>query len=740
MNVVGTGSDWISMRHRSEGRHAPMFRREFSLDAAVASARLNICGLGYYEAWINGQRVGDHVLDPAQTDYEERVFYVSHDVSGLVRPGVNCVAVMLGNGWYNQDRVWGENGFSYGSPRLLLGLHVSLADGSSETVGTSPSWKCASGPVTDNNVYAGERYDARLEQPGWQCAGFDDSSWEPAEVVAGPGGRLEKQEMPPIRKIEELTPTAICPVGGGRYVADMGQNISGWARIRVNAEAGTEIRMRFAESVDTAGQLDMASTGVFATGVEQEDSYVCKGGEETWEPRFTYHGFRYVEVTGWPGPLSASDIAGVVVHTDLATAGNFECSDTRLNQLHDMALWTHRDNIHGLPEDCPTRERCGWLGDANLVAEYSMWNYQGKAFWEKYLGDIETARALNNGLVPNVVPGRRCSRAEANPDWAAAYIMLPWHLYQFYGDREVLARHWQGMTQLMDRYAETAEGWVLPRGYGDYFDPGTDAIVSHTPVALTSSLWFHRCAEVMGSIATVLGFPDAAGMYGNWRERIAAALADRFFNRGGGSFGSQAGNALALAFGVLPDEEARIFDALVADILTRDTHLNVGVMGLRYLFEQLTRRGRGDLALALMRQDSYPGFGHLIERGATTLWECWGEDGHDGTHGPRSRNHPFMGGYDNWFFNTLAGIRPDPESPGFRRFFLTPHPIPGLSWVRAHHEAPQGRIASDWRLRDGNFDWRVTVPRHTRATATLPFCGRVEELAPGTHELTDQEA
>lgn len=731
---------WLSAMDAQDRRGAPLFRREFLLDAPPVSGTLNISGLGYYEAWVNGQRVGDHVLDPAQTDYEQRVFYVTHDITGLVQPGINCIGVMLGNGWYNQNRAWGENGLSYGQPQFLLALHVSLSDKSSLTVKTDPCWKCAPGPITDNNIYAGEQYDARLEQPGWNRAGFDDSSWESVVVAPGTGGTLEQQKIPPIRRIEDLAPIAIKRIGSGHYVVDMGQNFSGWARIKVEAAPGTKIQLRFAETIAEDGSIDTASTGVFATGVEQIDSYICKGtGLEQWEPRFTYHGFRYIDVTGWPGELTADSITGVVVHTDLPSAGLFESSDDRLNQLHRMALWTHRSNIHSIPEDCPARERCGWLGDANLVAELSMWNYEAKSFWEKYLADIETSRLLNDGIPTNIAPGKRGSRRNANYDWAAAYIMLPWYIYLHYGDEGILRQYWDGMEFLMKYYSDNADGWILQGGYGDYFDPGTDAIVMHTPQALSTSFWFYRCADVMACGAKALGKTESENKYSQWRKCIATAITDKFFDEKSGSFGSQSANALALAFDVLPDEDERIAEAMVKDILERDTHLNVGVMGVRYIFEELSKRGHGDLAMALMHQNSYPSFGHLIERGATTLWECWGEAKHDGTHGPRSMNHPFMGGYDNWFYNTLAGIRPDPEEPGFSHFFLEPHLIYGLTWVKVQHNCSYGQIVSAWRIDKERFEWKVTVPQKTRATARLPFTGRKMELGAGSHEIVDAQ-
>lgn len=702
---------------------------------------MNICGLGYYEAWINQARVGDHVLDPAQTDYESRVFYVSHDITALVHPGRNCIGLMLGNGWYNQDRVWGRNGLSYGAPRLICELRLILADGSTRITGSNESWKWAPGPVVDNNIYAGERHEARLELPNWADPGFDDSSWTDAAIVSAPGGKLVLQEIPPIRKIEVLKPIKITPVAGGRHVVDMGQNFSGWARIHVKADAGTEITLRFAETVSEDGNVDTASTGVFATKVEQVDSYIARGdGVETWEPRFTYHGFRYVEVSGWPGDLNEDDISGIVIHTDLPLAGNFECSDGRLNRLHRMALWTHRSNIHGIPEDCPARERCGWLGDANMVAEFSTWNYNAKSFWEKYLDDIETTRANNNGIPGNVAPGKRGTRGPAQPDWAAAFILIPWYVHVQYGDSKVLNDHWRGMEELMEYYKKIANSWILEKGYGDWFDPGAPVICTNTPPSLTSTFWFYRCAQVMSSAASVLGLPGEEEKYASWAARIKDSAINEFFDRDEGSYESQTANAMALALGIIPaGEESRVLDALVADIRNNDMHLTTGIMGVRFLFEVLTRHGHGDMALALMHQDTYPSFGHLISRGATTLWEHWGEKEHDTHHGPRSLNHPMMGGFDNWFYNTLAGIRADPDQPGFKHFFLAPHPIPGLDWVRCFHESPFGRIESNWEMKDGTFRWTAVVPRGTSTTVKLPFSQEVQELGPGTHSLLDNE-
>lgn len=739
--MTGTTSEaqWIGMCAATRHDSAPFLRRLFAARANLVSAELEICGLGYYEAWINGKRVGDHVLDPAQTDYTVRVMKVRHNVSELVRAGENVLGVILGDGWYNQNKVWAAAHLWYGEPRLWCVLTLRYRDGQEERVGSDLTWRCSAGPIVANNVYAGEVYDARREHAGWSTAEFCAAEWEPVIAMEPPGGRMEEQTIPPIRVTEVRTPVSIRATGAGTYIADMGQNFAGWARIRVQGAAGTEVRLRFAERLDAAGALDTSTTGVFATEVEQIDRYICRGGGvEEWEPRFTYHGFRYVEVSGWPGVLTADDIKGIVVHTDFSLAGEFESSDERLNRMHTMALWTHRSNVHSVPEDCPARERCGWLGDANVVCEYSLWNYDSRALWEKYLDDIETTRSLHGGLPCNIAPGRRtCGMAK--PDWAMAFVMIPWYVYVHTGNADVLWRHWDGMNTLMQHLKSQAEEWIITDGYGDWCDPGGDSMCTHTPPALTSSLWFCRCAQVMSRTARLLGDPTASAMYDTWATEVRAAIVRRFYDAARATFGSQTGNALALEFGVAPaEDEARVVANLVQDIKDRAVHLTTGIMGLRYLFEVLSRYGHSDVALALFHQDTYPSFGDMLARGATTLWEGWGEPEHDVTQGTRSLNHPMMGGFDNWFYTSLAGMKPDEAQPGFRHVYLQPEPPPGLAWVRAWHMTPHGRLASAWRYAGAEFVWQVEVPPGCTATARLPFSRRECRLDAGRHELRER--
>ncbi len=719
-----------------------MFRREFKLPFPAKSAKLLICGLGYNEVFINGCRVGDSVLDPAQTDYNARAFYVEHDVTKLLKSGDNAIGVILGDGWFNQNRVWKTwhdgKGMSYGCPRFIARLETSSSDGKSFEFDSDLSWKCSTGPVTENNIYAGERYDARLERIGWDSPGYDDSEWISPVIAEAPCGRLEKQELPPIRKIEELIPKSVSEVKPGVWVADMGQNFSGWLRIKVNAPAGTEIRMRFAETVFPDGMVDTASTGVFATFVEQIDTYICKGnGTETWEPRFTYHGFRYVEIKGWPEKLSDSDITGIVVHTAFETAGKFDCGDNRLNTLHNMALWTHRSNAHGIPEDCPARERCGWLGDANVVCEYSMWNFNSASFWEKYLDDIETTRQANGGIPFYIAPGKRTC-ATASHDWMASFILIPWYIYVYHHKRAVLERHYSGMRQVIERFGEKSEDWILAGGLGDWFEPGMSAKPTQTPESLTTTIWFFRCAEIMSKVSSILGKSDDAERYSGWTRKIGESFIRKYFDWEIRSFGSQTANAMAIHFGLVPGRiKGNILSALEKDICeTRRMHYHAGIFGIRYLFEVLSRNGHADLAVKILHQNTYPGFGNLISRGATTLWEYWGEPEVDKKHGARSLSHPMMGGFDNFFYNSLAGIRPDEDNPGFRHFFLEPHPVSFVKWAKAEYLSGFGRIASAWEFKGKMIEWSVEVPAGTSATVKMPFTDEEKTLEAGKYSFT----
>lgn len=709
---------------------APLFRKEFLVRSRLQRARALICGLGYYELYLNGERVGEQVLDPAQTDYEQRAFYVVHDVTHLLREGRNGVGVMLGNGWYHQAVVWG--GMSYGEPVLLLQLVLEYADGGRELVCTDDSWKTHPGPVLKNNVYAGEEYDARREIAGWSEAGLDDSGWSPVHVVPSPTRRLESQKIPPIRRVRTLPTVALTSPQPGVWIYDFGQNFAGWARLKVQAPAGTTITLRFAEALYPDGTLNPESTGVFATYVVQTDRYTCKGaGVEVWEPRFTYHGFRYVEMTGYPGTPTPDMLEGVVVHTAVAPAGTFECSDEMLNRIHRTAIWTEISNLHSIPTDCPHRERCGWLGDAHVSAEMTIYNFEMAPFWTKYLEDIETS-LTEKGLPTFVAPGKR-KIGEASPDWGTAIVQIPWYLYLYYGDAQVLQRHYPTMKRWVEHLQSIAEGYIVSAGLGDWCAPGS--VPGNTPIPITSTAVFYLDAVLLAKIAHVLGEEEDHRRFDTLARGIRQAFIERFYDREAHTFGSQAADALALAWGLAPDgEEQAIADSLARDVMERHGgHHSTGILGSRYLYWALCEYGHGEAAMTMLHQRDYPSIGNLFQQGATTFWEYWGERLIDEQEGPRSYNHPMQGGFDTWFFDGIAGVRPAEEGVGFQRIVLRPQIVPGVHWARAAYRSIRGWIVSEWRREGGRLVWRVVIPPGASAEAHL--LGQVEELASGEHLL-----
>ena len=737
---------WITIGPRQNEDAAPTLRREFTLKKPVEQAYIYVCGLGYYELYINGGKIGDNVLDPAQTDYEQRTFYVPYDVTDKLKQSHNAIGVILGDGWYNQNKVWQkgihkvEGGTVYGRPKLLLQLEITYTDGSIETVVTDGKWKAATGPIVANNVYAGETYDARLERPGWAGAGFDESDWSNAVLTEMPGGKLVSQMLPAIKRIKTIKPVGIINPSPGVYVYDMGQNFAGWARLKVKASAGTAIKLRFAEALAPDGSIDPASTGPDATGVVQTDIYICKGGgTEVWQPRFTYHGFRYVEMTGFEGKPSLDNLEGIVVHTAVEPAGHFQCSDEMLNRIHQAAIWTQVSNLHGVPTDCPARERCGWLGDTQVTAEMSIYNFDMALFWTKYIGDIRTAASgqyettrygtgfhtryigtKKAGIPTMVAPGRR-GRAEASPDWGTAIVQLPWYLYLYYGDESILRQYYSGMKQWVDHLHQLAKNGIVTQGLGDWCPPGGNSKMQ-CPIPLTSTAYYYFDVKILADTARILGKTDDAAHYRKLSAEIRTAFINKFLDKEQATYGCQTADAFALYLGLVPEGKADdIANSLVRDVVEKhDGHLSTGIHGLRHLYWALSHYGHSDVAYQILTQITFPSFAEMFARGATTLWETMMPSASDGRLPDGSHNHPMQGGFDAWFYSGVAGINPTSKSPGFKHIVLQPRLIKQLQWAGASYRSMYGLIESKWRNEEDIFQWRITIPPNTTATVYVP--------------------
>jgi alpha-L-rhamnosidase len=678
---------------------ANQLRKEFNVEAAVVRARAYICGLGYYELRVNGRKVGANVLDPAWTTYEKRALYVTYDLAPYLKPGANAVAVVLGNGWFKRKE-------------LLAQIHLEVAGGKKTVIATDRTWKVKDGPVVADSIYNGETYDARLETAGWDRAGFNDRGWKAAEAVEGAKGVLSAQMMPPIRVTDTLVPLKMTNPAPGVYVFDMGQNASGWARLRVTGPRGAAVRMRFAEIIYENGAVNQENL----RSARAEDTYILKGeAEEVWEPRFTYHGFRYVEVTGFPGVPTLETIRGRVVHSAVRPSGSFACSKPVLNAIQRIVTWGQKTNLHSIPTDCNQRdERMGWMGDAQGTAEEAMMNFDMAAFYTNFLRDILDVQD-EKGQITDTVPHIWGSRP-ADPAWGTAYPLIAWYMYQSYGDRRILEEHYAGLRKYVEFLKSRAENGLLKYSYyGDW------VAVEKTPGSIVSSFYYYYDVKILSEVAKILGKEADAKAYGQLAEEIKTAFHREYFDpkTGGYATNTQTANALALFLELAPKEArgsawGNLFESLAYG---HNSHLTTGIIGTKYVMEVLTRFGNSDLAYDIASQTTYPSWGYMIENGATTLWELWQK-----REGPsmNSHNHPMFGSVGSWFYKALAGINPDPEAVGFRKIALAPQMVRDLTYAAGSVDTVRGRVLCSWKRTAKTVTLVAVIPMGSEAEVAIP--------------------
>ena len=698
----------------SQAAPSPMFRKGFRVERPIKSATVYICGLGYHDLHVNGQKVGDHVLDPAMTRYDRRALYVTHDVTDLVKQGDNALGVMLGNSWYNMHTraIWDfDNAPWRDEPTLLCHLRIELADGTVQTIVSDRSWRASTGPVWVDSIRSGEHYDARREMPGWDTAAFDDSAWSEPQVVDGPRGVLSAQMMAPMRVTKTIKPVGITEPRPGVYIVDLGQNIAGFAQLRVEGRAGTRVQLRYGETLDEQGLLKRYEIAkhIFE-GPFQTDVYVLKGqGEEVWQPRFVYHGFRYIEVTGMSGPPTLDSIRGQVVHTDWPLAGSFACSNHLLNDLQRLTLWSYRGNFHGYPTDCPQREKNGWTGDAHLATEQAMYNAHNAPGYAKWVQDLHDEQQ-DDGNLPGIVPTSGWGYAWGNgPAWDSSLVLIPWYMYQYRGDIRVLAQHYDRMKRYVDFMGSRSKDHIADFGLGDWIPAKTQ-----TPRDLTSTGYYFADAMIVAQTAKLLGKLDDARRYGELAATIRKAFNEKFY-QGDGIYanGSQTALSCPVYQGLVdPQEKARVVEQLAANVQASDDHLDVGILGVKYLFRTLSENGQHEAAYRIATQTTRPSFGLFVKRGATTLWEDW--------DGLWSLNHIMFGDISAWFYQYLAGIQVDPAQPGFKHIIIHPRPAGDLTWVKATTETMYGVVRSAWKKTDAAMQLDVTVPPNTSATVYVP--------------------
>lgn len=716
LNKCEWQGDWLKSPSPNK-TISPMFRKEFSIDKKIKKVRAYICGLGYYELRINGKKVGDHLLDPGWTDYNKRVFYETYDVNDYLNTGQNAIGIMLGTGWYQSPY----------TPKMIIQLNIEYDDNTYKSViSDNNSWRvCINGPIIKNTIYNGEVYDARLEKPLWDTPNYkinDNADWLKPTIAEPPSGMLIAQHLEPIKIVSDIKPINMTNPKPNIYVYDLGQNIAGWVKLNVQGKAGTKVIMKFAETIYDNGLINQENLRIDKV----EDIYILNGNEkETYEPRFTYHGFRYIQLEGYPQEPTINSIIGRVVHSSVKQIGHFTCSNPLINQIQKNILWTERDNLHSIPTDCPQRnERLGWLNDATVRSEAAVYNYNMSRFYDKWENDISDTQGETTGAITDVAPYTKYGNRPADPV-STTYLLLPWLLYTHYNDTAIIKKHYEGLKRWEDYLGNNADNYIVSYSYwGDWASPvsgtlqnsvGSGAVSAITPGILMSTGYYYYNAILLSKMANLLDKKDEEKHYIELSEKIKQAFNDKFFNKETCQYasGSQGSNTFPLYLGLVSEEHIKqVAKNIADDVITHDYHLTTGNLCTKYIMEVLTKYGYGDIAYRLITQTTYPSWGYMIENGATTIWERWEYE----TGGAmNSHNHPMYGAVSAWFYKYLAGINVDENNPGFGNITIKPYPVDGIDFVECTLNTVKGDVVSNWRKADGKLIIDITVPWNSTA-------------------------
>jgi alpha-L-rhamnosidase len=737
---------WIAAHHHrkhDDAVDAPYLRKAFTLKNTPVHARLYICSPGYFDAYINGQRVSDEELPTPFTKFDTRLLYCTYDVTDSLSSSGNAIGILPGNGWYNcfTKDVWNSREATWRHiPKVIAELHISFADGSSEVIATDGSWKSAESPIIFNGIRNGEHYDAQLIRQGWDRDGYDDSEWEAAKVVRPTGGCLEAMEMEPIRITGRITPTKVWQTPEGAWVFDTGQNMAGVAEITVEGKAGDEIVIKYSEKLTEDGLNINPGTvsGFVRSGEFQTDRYTLSGdGKETWHPRFVYHGFQYIEVSGCK---SEPKVVALMIHTDVADAGSFSASEDTLNALQHATRLSTLTNLHGLPTDDPHREKNAWTGDVSVSAEQMLLNFHTTPLLRKWLADVRDAQKPD-GALPCVVPSTGWGYNWGNgPDWSSALTHIPWQIYLYTGDIRVLTDNYEAITRHFGYMESMAVDGIVHYGIGDWCAPfeGRALAVNMSsfkaPTELTDTAYFYNAANTITRMASILGRDEDERYYRDAGQSIKTAFRKAFYDAEAIKvFGDcQTSTACMLYQGLHePDEHQRLLDLLLRQIADNGGHQDTGILGNKYIYNVLGEAGRMDVAMGMILNETYPSFRNWMESGATTLWECWNGEG--------SQNHHMFSDVQASLYKYVSGIKPDEQEPGFRHIQMRPAVDCGLRSVESSHESPSGTIVSNWTRTDDGASLGIRIPGGCRATLELPDRFGEDypaELASGSHHLT----
>lgn len=711
---------------------APCFRKGFTVTGDVAYARAYATAQGLYELRLNGEKVGDCFLTPGWTSYHKRLQYQTYDVTAQIRQGENAVGALLGNGWFKGPLAGWEKDArgKYGMRTSLLAeIRIVYRDGRRQTVATDGTWKTSPGAILKSEIYDGEIYDAAKEQPGWDLPGFDDRGWTGAHPVTADKRILTAQENIPVKAQETIRPVSLFRTPKGETVLDFGQNMVGWVRFRVSGPRGSRVLLHHAEILDKDGNL---YTENLRSAKETVD-YRLKGeGVETFEPHFTYQGFRYVHVAEYPGKVKMEDFEGVVLHSGMAKTGGFRCSDDLVNKLQHNILWGQKGNFVDVPTDCPQRdERLGWTGDAQVFARTACFNMDTALFFKKWLRDLE-ADQLPNGSVAHVVPQVLDPNSYGSTGWGDAAVICPWQVFLCFGDRKVLAEQYASMKKWVEYIRGRAHGnmWDTGFHFGDWLaldrvHAADDNCFGATPNDYTATAFYAHSASLLAKAAAALGKEDEAEEYAALERDIVKSFRREYFTPTGRlAVHTQTAHVLALMFGLVEERHRkRTVDSLLALLKENGWHLDTGFLGTPYLCHVLSRNGHPEAAYRLLLQKDYPSWLYQVTKGATTVWEHWDGLKPDGTFwspGMNSFNHYAYGSIGSWLYQTVAGIDIDEKRPGYKHIVLHPTPGDSLDWAQASHETPYGRVSSRWERKGGALAYSAEIPHNTTATVILP--------------------
>ncbi len=730
---------WIGKNETGRPPRSVMLRKEFEINEPVIKGRVYVTGLGNYILYINGRKVGNDLLTPGWTDYPTKVQYQTYDITSVLNQGTNVAGAVLGNMWWSSGLGWrGGVAYSDGPLRLLAQLEIETQNGL-QNILTDESWKLDYSPYLENTIYHGVTYDAQLEQPGWDSPDFDDQSWENAEEIQEENRKLVAQQGPPIRITEKIVPVTFNEVTPGVYVFDFGINIVGYAKLKVAGNRGNSIQLRYAELLHEDGTVAQENL----RSAKATDYYICKGeGTEEFEPHFTYHGFRYVQVEGLMNEPDESTLTGLVFHSAAERTGEFSCSSEIINSFYENILRGQRGNMHSVPTDCPQRdERLGWMGDAQMFAPTSSYNMNMAKFYQKWMRDIIDCQAPE-GYVHDVNPAI-VVEGPSKPAWGDAVVIIPWVIYNFYGDNRIIKENYEGMKAWVEYMrANSIDNiyiWVNEDstfyGYGDWI------AVEKSPGQPISVAYYYYSAKLLSKMAGIIGNDSDQMEYADLAERIKLAFNDKYLDVNTNNYegGTQTANLLPLAFGLVPDGlEDEVAKNIADNVLAKGKHPTTGFLGTGYILPLLSDYGYHQLAFETATQITYPSWGYMVEKGATSIWELWNSDT-EPPEGMNSRNHFALGSVGEWYYGYLAGIKPVTEFPGFKKTVIKPIPADGLEWAQARLDTSYGLLSSSWKISDGQFKLDVTIPPNTVAEIHFPVSSESQIQESGKIIFSDKK-